>query len=195
MRKTLIMILAALAFILLSGCEQNPLAPNDEKPLTYQNMVVQDASAPFLLNHTLPGVLAKGSAASAVIKDNPAPGTVYGHQDYPGAVYLAHGNEQLPIGSWVDNAYGNDYRIQLNAGTTASFGEGQTVVVYKAKGLKYEDASGKWHELKKPGTIFAKTIVVKGGHKGLSRGMGSEDGNGEIGGGGPVSIGGGGMNN
>jgi hypothetical protein len=195
MRKTPIMILAALAFILISGCEQNPLASSDEKPLTYQNMVVQDTPAPFLLNNTLSGVRAKGSAASVVIKDNPAPGTVYGHQDYPGAVYQAHGNEELPIGSWVDNAYGNDYRIQLNAGISASFGDGRTVVVYKAKDLKYEDASGKWHELKKPGTIFAKTIVAKGGHKGLGRSMTGEDGSGEIGSDGPVSFGGPPINN
>ncbi|MFQ6612772.1 MAG: hypothetical protein ACE5D2_06685, partial [Fidelibacterota bacterium] len=67
--------------------------------------------------------------------------------------------------------------------------------VYKAKNLKYEDASGNWHDLKKPGTIFAKTIVAKGGHKGLGRSLEGDDGSGEIGGGGPVSIGGGGMNN
>ncbi|MFQ6612598.1 MAG: hypothetical protein ACE5D2_05790, partial [Fidelibacterota bacterium] len=145
MRKNILMILTALAFILISGCEQNPLSSSDE-PLTYQNIVVQDTPAPFLLNNTLTGILAKGSAISVTIKDNPSPGTVYGHQDYPGAVFQAHGNEELPEGAWVDNAYGNDYRIQLNPGSSASFGDGRTVVVYKAKNLKYEDASGNWHD-------------------------------------------------
>lgn len=190
-------IVITILFIVFSGCDKNPLT-NETERVVYQGIIAENTPAPFLLNSPKGGLRAKGNTPEATILENPAWGTVYGHSDYPGKAYLAQGDEQLPGGAWVDNAYGNEFTFRLHSGGTASFGKGRYIQVLSAYKLNYQNAAGDWNKLTRTGTIFALALAAEesDNETALSRSLGEEDGgSGDIETDDTVNFGGGGQNN
>lgn len=191
-------IVIILIFIVFSGCNKNPLI-NETEQIIYQGILAEDAPAPFLLNNPKGGLRAKGSAPEATILENPEPGTVYGHTDYPENVYIAQGDEELPGGAWIDNAYESKFTFRLHSGGTATFGAGRNINVLSAYKLKYLNAAGEWKKLKEAGPIFALALFAESDDdddqgSALGRILAGE-GTGDVETDDIVNIGGGGQNN
>lgn len=178
--KKLILLTLGLVFLYVVGCDQPITQP--EGALVYHGIQVKEGPAPFILNVSK-GVRAKGTSPDAELESSPSDGTVYGLQTDSTNVYLAQGGEQLPGGTWIDNAYGNVFTTTLFANSTLTFSGLQTVTLIDPVNTSYMDANNTWVPVSTTQTVTAQAVAT------------GENGSTDVETTGPVGIGGGGDNN
>ncbi len=151
MKFTTIILLVMFLFV---ACE----SPMDSTPeqITYRGQIVQDGSAPFLLDRNS---LAKDSDGTLVIDDAVADGTVYG-QSADSEVYAASGGEVLPKDTWVDNISADPIEVSLKANLIITFEHLTEVTVIDAMNMFYVDASGAEVLFSGTGVITAIQIIT-----------------------------------
>ncbi len=178
--KKLVLLVLSLAFLLVVGCDQ-PITQAGGV-IVYHGIQVKRGPAPFILNAPK-GIRAKGANPDAELESNPSDGTVYGLQTDSTNVYLAQGGEQLPGGTWIDNAYGNVFTTTLFANSTLTFSGLQTVTLIDPVNTTYLDANNTWVAVSTTQTVTTQAVAT------------GENGSTDVETTGPVGIGGGGDNN
>jgi hypothetical protein len=156
MRITLIVL---VAFFLFVGCE-SPQDLSREQAL-YQGRVIQNDSAPFLLNGNN---LSKDTEGLLILDEEVSDGTVYGLKNDT-TVYAAEGGEVLPKKTWLDNVDSNPVEVSLTSNLTIIFDTLTEVTILNAVNMIYVDQNGT--EVVFSGTGLITTTEISTGSDGL----------------------------
>ncbi len=128
---------------------------SDNALLSYNGIPVTTTPAPFILNENQLGLI----TSTEIQLPLPA-GTVYGHADYPGEVFLATGGEALPAGAWLDNSYNYAFVANINSETQITFVELAYVVITGATGTQYLNTDNVWVPVVGDAAVWARSIIT-----------------------------------
>ena len=145
--------------ILLIACNSKLTQP-ENKPLTYNGIVVSESTPAFLSSDGI----TRSTNSSGQIENDPPYGTVLGHENDPDNVYLAQGGEILPSGSWADQMFQAIYSTTLYGNTIAEFANTTTVTILNPIDCYYLNSIGNWVQVSSSQTV--QTTVVKTGLNG-----------------------------
>jgi len=128
---------------------------SDNALLSYNGTPVTTTPAPFLLNANQLGLL----NSTEVQLPLPA-GTVYGHADYPGEVFLAVGGEALPAGAWLDNSYNYAFVANVNSATQVTFVDLAYVLITNATNTQYLNNDNVWVPVAGNAAIWTRSVMT-----------------------------------
>jgi len=128
---------------------------SDNALLSYNGIPVTTTPAPFLMNSNQLGLV-----TSTEVQLPLPTGTVYGHADYPGEVFLAVGGEALPEGAWLDNSYNYAFVANVNSSTQITFVELAYVVITGATNTQYLNTDNVWTPVVGDTAVWARSIMT-----------------------------------